>query len=565
MLAAACFAVIAGCTVDRGHSAPPAQQTPTHPEPPRDAVRLSGPQASTFRHVAVAGEARLAADLGGGALQFDAVLFEGAVLHLGLANTSGDAAPVHIVLNQEGVEHRLFRGPIPPGAWHDRWFEVGRTARGKVQIVCSADSGRDARSVLVANPVLYQPAAPGPARPPNVVLYVIDALRPDHLPVYGYGRDTAPTLTALAGEGARFDFCFAPGTWSKPSVTTLLTGLDPLTHAVERHGEIAESVTTVAEHFRQAGYVTGAVSENPYGPPEAGLDQGFDVVQATYKRLGRRFGQSLELSGYTRDAAAAFVEHHRDRPFFLFVHTLEAHAPYRIPKAYQRYSTSDGSHIDNLIDRYDGGIRWADDNLRQLINTLQALGLFDHTLFVVTADHGEGFMPDEGGVGHHGPPLPARVHVPLFIRWPGTVPQGLRVTAPVGLADLAPTLLALAGAGAPAGMDGLDLSPVLRGASLDTLHDRPILSLGTQWQGRAVAQGGWMVWSHEGESRVYALDKVPIREHPGPFPEEVLQLEHVMTTLTDSMPPWPQDGEAANHNAGDAQRIEHLRALGYIN
>jgi arylsulfatase A-like enzyme len=119
----------------------------------------------------------------------------------------------------------------------------------------------------------------GPERPPNLIVYLIDTLRADHLGSYGYARETSPTLDALAAEGVLFENAYSQSSWTRAAVGSLFTGLFPSRHgAVRRDHRLRDDAPTLAEILQRAGYYTAAFISNPNVLPIFGFTRGFDEV-----------------------------------------------------------------------------------------------------------------------------------------------------------------------------------------------------------------------------------------------------------------------------------------------
>jgi arylsulfatase A-like enzyme len=310
---------------------------------------------------------------------------------------------------------------------------------------------------------------------PNVVLVVVDTLRADHLGCYGYPRPTSPFLDSLAAAGTRCADASAPAAWTKPSTGTILTGLYPSRHGALYHGSLLhlpEGERTLAEAFRERGYVTAGFVSNPNIKRVFDFDRGFDTffdspVEDTLTRScirGTWFGRLLMRLlrhqfnwNYENDIGRmnrhvlAWLERNHERRFFLYLHYIDPHIPYDPPPRYrQEFSRSHGLALFNRrkelmgLDLYDGEIRYTDDGLEELVGALERAGIWEDTLFVLTSDHGEEFF-EHGVLGHGFSLYQEVVHVPLILHGPG-VPAGRVLAEPVQLLDLPATMLALAGA-----------------------------------------------------------------------------------------------------------------------
>jgi arylsulfatase A-like enzyme len=338
----------------------------------------------------------------------------------------------------------------------------------------------------------YASLAPRPEGPgPNVVFVTIDTLRADHLGCYGYPRPTSPFIDALAREGVLCKDASASASWTKPSTGTLFTGLHPSRHGALYHGSLLhlpDDKQTVAEAFRNRGYVTAGFVANPNLKKVFAFDRGFDVyfdspVEDTVTLAcirGTWFGQLLmellrhqfnwnyenDCTRMNAEVLAWLAKNHQQR-FFLYVHYIDPHIPYDPPARYRdEFAQDHGSVLFNErkrlvgIDRYDGEIRYCDDGVRALVEELRAQGVWENTLFVLTSDHGEEFF-EHGVLGHGFSLYQEVVRVPLILRGPN-VPAGAVMEAPVQLLDLPATVLALAGTGVKRFGDGTSFHARLR-------------------------------------------------------------------------------------------------------
>jgi len=288
----------------------------------------------------------------------------------------------------------------------------------------------------------------GGPEPNSLLLVTLDTTRADHLGAYGYPHVDTPTLDGWAAAGVTFERCITPAPLTLPSHASLLTGLLPPRHGVHTNGEAAlsQEAETLAERLRDAGYATGAVVGAFVLDARFGLAQGFeryddDLAQGAQPS---RYGYLQRDAAAVTDAALAFLEDAR-RPFFLWVHYFDPHAPYAPPL--------DGSQRVSTRTPYDAEIGYVDAQLARLAQYLETSGAARHTLVVATADHGEGLW-EHGEVTHGLFVYESTLRVPLIVRFPDRRAAGTRVAEPVSLVDLAPSLLAWLGLPAPDGLDG---------------------------------------------------------------------------------------------------------------
>ncbi len=303
------------------------------------------------------------------------------------------------------------------------------------------------------------------AEAPLVIVYLVDALRADHLPLYGYSRDTAPELTRFARDGVVFDQAIAASSWTKPSVASLFTSLLPRDHACVRFcTPLDPGLVTLAERLREQGYGTGAVVVNPHvGAKNMQFDQGFDQFEAL--RVGGRAEQVV-------DKALAFLDARRGQPTFLYVHTMDTHAPYRPPSPFDRRfppfpapgreaaqpfsDYKEPADLDRIVGQYDGAIAYGDREFGRFVGALRERGLYDRAMIVFLADHGEEFL-DHGGWEHGRTLFDELIRVPLVAKYPRGREAGRRVARQVQLVDVLPTILESQGLPVPVGIVGRPL------------------------------------------------------------------------------------------------------------
>jgi arylsulfatase A-like enzyme len=308
------------------------------------------------------------------------------------------------------------------------------------------------------DPMLQYPensdmSSPGPYQNPeglrdrqkgrNVMIFLFDAASAGHLGCYGYRRATTPVIDSLARDGILFEnaVCLMPST--RPSVGSLLTGLYPDLHLTLRaETALPENFRTMAEVFQEEGYRTALFSGNPNA--SLGYHQGFHLVSSSHRFV---LSSADDLVRNLNDWLTTV----KDAPFFSYVHFREPHAPYKPPRHYLRLFT-DGSEEDpvegyreKLEARYDGSLAFADAQLGRVLEHLQALNLFNRTIIVVLADHGEAFW-EHGARGHISQVYEEMIRIPLILRIPGE-PSLRKIRKPelVGLLDLLPTFIDLFG------------------------------------------------------------------------------------------------------------------------
>jgi arylsulfatase A-like enzyme/thioredoxin-like negative regulator of GroEL len=294
----------------------------------------------------------------------------------------------------------------------------------------------------------------------DVLLVTIDTARADRFSYAGSAASPGtPSVDRLAAEGAGFTDAISPVPLTLPAHASLLTGRLPPSHTVRDNGSyvVPSSETTLAELLRDAGYRTAAFVGAAVLDSRYGLDQGFAVyddelpppADAALLNYPERSGEQVAA------AAVRWLEAQPgDAPVFVWVHLFDPHVPYRPPEPERSKHAS----------AYDGEIAYADRVVGQLLASWTSRRPLEHTLVVLTADHGEAL--GEHGEATHGVLVhEATLRIPLVVRAPGLHVER-PVHDPASLVDLLPTVLSLLGRQAPPGLDGRDLSPLLRGRSV---------------------------------------------------------------------------------------------------
>lgn len=304
---------------------------------------------------------------------------------------------------------------------------------------------------------------------PHVVVYLVDTLRARNLGCYGYGRPTSPEMDRLAEQSWLFENAQAHSSFTKCSLASLFTGRLPRSHGcLDFSQRLDEPEQTLAETLQGAGYQCFAVVANGLLKPGAGFDQGFSGYSChDWEPTARLLERSLEMID-RRDP---------QRPFLLYVHSMDPHAPYRPPEPLRRrfapgvhpkigflpvlghkgkQQLDRGKLRSSLMGLYDAQIAHNDQHLGRLIAELKARGIWDHCLLIVTADHGEEFA-EHRGWGHSESLYSEVLDVPMLIRFPDGRLAGQRFRPHVQHIDLLPTLCHYLGLDPPAGCEGRNL------------------------------------------------------------------------------------------------------------
>ena len=458
------------------------------------------------------------------------------------------------------------------------------------------------------------PAQPKPEAKPDVLVVVLDTVRPDMLSTYGYHRPTSPQLDAVAAAGVTFEDVTAPGSWTWPSHASLFTGVGPWKHGA--HASIKEEgvglsgghwgllamrtdLPTLAERFAQSGYRTASLASNRFLDPKLGLTRGFQIAETMHDSdLAKR--------------AVSLLAEPDERPLFLFINILLAHAPWEVypapwsMKHSERLSSPDlapkwshgflmdeppgidfyeippgekrggfrqlmggqlkipESDMPMIEDLYTGGITAADFLLNRILSKWTQTR--PAGMVAITSDHGE--YLGEHGLWEHGKTVFSEVvKVPLVIAAPGRLPKGKRVDTPVAMHDLYDTLLDLADIESQTPQS---LLPIIAG------EKRPGPIQAKAWASRPWrdSMGGifshdWslyregkdaLIFSSNGDKQLYDLSKDPGMNND----LSAVQPDRLSTLWQKAQTAFIDDQQATQEPEMSAELIEELKALGYL-
>ena len=427
----------------------------------------------------------------------------------------------------------------------------------------------------------------------NVIVLLIDCLRADHVGAYGHPNPTTPNIDRLAADSVLFEQAIAQTNWTKPSVVSLFSSLYLSQHRVIEgplRGRVNSSnvpsghilvdeFTTMAEYFSGAGFMTGGFVNQAHMPDYLGFGQGFHSYYADLNDPD------------VQDNFFRWVGQLRDRRFFAYLHLLDLHFPYvpqdrfdlftdDVPdKVIKRLMVSDPEGFRELVDRnqltpqniqeltglYDGELLGVDDRVGALIRFLKAENLYDKSLVVLTADHGEAFL--EHGYFEHGGDLlySELIRVPLLVKFPDNEYAGKRVPSPVQLIDILPTLQEYFGIQRTGEIGGTSLMALTQGGTDSHL----VLS-------EVGGRNGSVALYHDGYKFIFDMDTDAVEVFDyGQDPLDLVDLSgSVERSLIEQARVVLEERLRANEKYAAAVAVEErplgpleidkLRALGYI-
>ena len=447
-----------------------------------------------------------------------------------------------------------------------------------------------------------------------IIIYLVDTLRADRLGIYGYSGRTSPVLDKLAADSALFEQAYAPAPWTLPSVAALTTSTFACEHGLEERKKLSPGLMTWAERLKTAGYYTGSVYHNVWVGPRAGLDRGYDSASF---RLQERDALRSDVSDLLQKSG--------DSPYFLYLHTMEPHDLHETPypfisrfghvglaqrsrykdlmthysalrqadwMAQQPLGTTDNANrqlrtakaLENMkasIDQlYDASVLWADTNLGQIVADLQQSGRWDDAIFIFLSDHGEE-LSDRGNWLHGHSVYEELVRVPLLIHFPDGEFAGQRITTPVSLVDIMPTIFDYLGrTELCSDCRGTSIMPLLRSSSAEIARaaELTIASLrmnriyyyrpGKENRGDVnvvMRQEQWKgIWNDD----LQTLELYDLSQDTGEQMELSDNYPELSAWFADNARRWLSDcrqKESADVWEMDDETREQLEALGYFN
>ncbi|MBI5903445.1 MAG: sulfatase [Deltaproteobacteria bacterium] len=342
---------------------------------------------------------------------------------------------------------------------------------------------------------------------PNIIMIVVDTLRADHLPLYGYSRDTAPNISVLAGSSVVFENAYSAAPWTLPSFASMLLGKLAYNHDYNVAANAGVATEKMLPGLLQDnGYHTVSVQTNSF---VINLHNGFDEkADFTDDNIGFNDSAAVNYTiNYLNNLSLA------RRKFFLFIGLISPHWPYKTNNGFlsnfvmdplyvssnQSLVTlgSDGAitydalpsdiqarigppsngqyYMDSrlYVAAYDSEIRYADEQIGRLISTLKNRNMYDDSIIIITSDHGENMVEHDTYFTHGNNLYNSLLHVPLLIKFPGQT-STKTVTNDVRTIDILPTALDYAGIDAP-DIDGKSLLPVINDGNVD-FAERPVIS-----------------------------------------------------------------------------------------
>jgi arylsulfatase A-like enzyme len=480
-----------------------------------------------------------------------------------------------------------------------------------------------------------------PAGAPDVLFIVMDTTRAKSVSAYGYERKTTPNFDAFSQEGALYLDADSAATWSLPAHASLFTGHYVSSHqANDETRRLDEKLPTLAGTMASLGWESRCFTANPYISDTFGLTRGFDWTDKAWMtgEGGRQFSfiyRLVDALGFRAEdkGGSQVVQNLRSwmasrpkdgPPAFVFVNFLEAHFPFdQLPERHLHAFTNEPRSVlgsasqtafgvqfgrqltDEEIatvggpirDMYDGGVRYTDELVGDVIDLWRKRGTLDNTVVVIVGDHGE-MVGEHGAFGHVTSLYQPDLHVPLTVRYPSRIPAGTRVTEPVSTVGLFATVLDLAGQRVPADLQAGSLVPRVaedgtvgveepKGPQIAERYEEKMLSsrfapktangkgplVSPRGRFRTLKDGSWKLAIRYGDDDGYGtgpwlfdLATDPNEEHDlaGSNPEKLAEMQGLLSTLQAQLQLPGLDGSTAPAAAMTAETCEQLKKLGYV-
>jgi len=402
----------------------------------------------------------------------------------------------------------------------------------------------------------------------NIVLIVIDTLRSDHLPMYGYKKNTAPFMTELASQGIVFENAFSASSWTSPATASIFTSLYPYQHGVLmgllaiRNAQkinpnltinrIPEKIETITEVLKKEGYQTYGVADNLNIGKRQGFTQGFDKFRTfMYKQAPNvnetalRWKKKLMSNG----------------KYFLYLHYMDPHAPYHPREPlYKKFEDKK----ENRISSYDSEIHYVDGYIKKMFQEFQ----WDkNTVVIITSDHGEGLW-DHGLMGHGKTLYREEIQVPLIIYLPDSH-KSRRISTNVSTIDILPTVRDLIGLDKDEKKEGVSLVPLIEGKETD-LGKRNLFAYlwvkmkdTIEWRSTIYKKWHYIFKLPDGK-HLYSLlkDKKEQHNQASRAKDVLVELEKRFNNFMKNCKKYKQQSEKIRL---DKKKTDQLKSLGYVN
>jgi len=402
----------------------------------------------------------------------------------------------------------------------------------------------------------------------NVVVIVIDALRADHLPPYGYKKMTAPFITELSKKSVVFHHAFAASSWTAPATASIFTSLYPFQHGVLMGllairiaqsinpnvivNKIPSEINTMPEVMKSFSYRTFGIADNLNISKLEGFDQGFDKFETkSYVGAKKIYENLLRWEKEIKE----------NGKYFLYIHFMDPHAPYHGREPLYRKKEK---FEDDIKSRYDSEIYFADIYIKKLY---EKFGWNKNTLLIITSDHGEGLW-DHGWMDHGHSLYYEEIHVPLIIYYP-EIKKRKNIYTPVSTIDILPTIRGILGYPIGTEEEGKNLLPLIEGKK-NSLNKRYLLlhlwkKVRKEIEHDGVIYGRWHFILENGKNRMLFDMGRDRKERFNIYSGKKKlgkQLENFFFKFKNNCKKYVRERKKIKLNKKD---INKLKSLGYVN
>ena len=517
-----------------------------------------------------------------------------------------DFADFSVTLRQDGKpDQRIFQKHVTTQIVQNEKILLSKYLKSnepqiyEIEFELQRNSILDTGNAAWIEPILYQGFSP-PNRPSgeaiekvrhanngaNVIIIVLDAAGAKHFPMYGYHRNTTPNIKHLLNDSIQFKRAYTQAVYTLASTATLMSGLDPFRHQIiYRKSKLPDQTYTLAERFSDSGYATGTFVSNGNASTTFGMTQGFQEVREVFREK--------TYSGWGMDITNRFTQWMQKlkpgRPFFAYIHYREPHAPFNPPESFKNHFTNPnyigyrdasyemrrkinmGEVSATPADReyieatYDENLLYGDYEVGRVIKKLKDMKLYDNTILIVTADHGEAFW-EHGFQGHNSQLYEESVHIPFILKLSSkTDLHKKEVSNPVRTLDVYPTLVDLLHLSRRNwNVDGHSFIPYLVS---DKLEDAPVFTQTIAEQAYSWMEGNfkYIYHRHTHSEELYNLKTDP-GERTNLIKTDPIQAAYLRSRLFG----WHTEKKTAGSRIKtdravmDESTIQNLKALGYI-
>ncbi len=431
-------------------------------------------------------------------------------------------------------------------------------------------------------------------RLPNILLITLDTTRQDHLGLYGYPLPTSPNLDRLAQDALVYTQAYSTSSWTMPAHASLFTGKFPSSHGAQydpngplvlsdgisgpeswdalRTRGIAVNEITLAMLLQEKGYDTGAIVAGPWLKRIFGLDKGFAHFDDNdIDTVNGRTAESVTEAAvsWINQFVNQTANQDKETPFFLFLNYFDPHGPYAPPPEFvplflskedvSQEADPRSSHQMEINAYYDAEIRYMDHHLGQLFRFLEEAHLYQDTWIIITADHGE-LLGERGLTGHGDYLTQEEIRIPMIVKYPkgtgekGTSPKNIQLT------DVLPMIAHALDLPLPTEIQG-QAPWELTHPIVAEVYPLPHNSGGDS---QVLIEGRYkFVWSSKQDPQLYDLSAQQ-PEAINLIEQEGSTAQSLWAKLRAYQDSWSKPGPAAEGGTIDAETLEALKNLGYV-